>query len=170
MTQSAASLDTLIAKPRTTSLEQEDGRALSECRVQMFGSVAVPPPPGPPPTADYTVPPSLWTFGARGSAGGNYRLPINPNKPRVTIAFTTQAAGKGAGINLQWSSGATSMHTMTVDGHSQQSATPSMGFSTGTPGPSKHLLQPYTTYLLTIDTPPAGLGGLYHINFQNSPY
>jgi hypothetical protein len=32
------------------------------------------PSPPPSPAADYTIPPSLWTFGAQGSAGGNYRL------------------------------------------------------------------------------------------------
>ena len=49
----------------------------------------IPPPIEPPPTTtppptgsvDYVVDPSVWTFGALGSAGGNYRLEINPNAP-----------------------------------------------------------------------------------------
>lgn len=166
MAQTAASLDALIAKPRTTTLEHEDGHALSECRVQLFGPIV----PVPPPAADYTVPPSLWTFGGKGSAGGNHRLEIAPNKATILVAFTTDAAGLGANINLQWSAGTTSLHTMSIMGKSQQSQTPQFVFSTGSASGSRIVLQPFTTYVLRIDTPLTGLGGTYHLNFQNAPY
>ncbi len=171
-TQTAASLDAQIAKPRATPLEIEDGHVLTDCRVQMFGAVVVTPPPtgGDTGPADYEIDPALWTFGNKGSVGGNYRLHVNPNKQTVTIGFTTNAAGLGANINLQWNSGVTSMHTMSCAGKSQQSQTPAMGFSTGTTGPSKTLLQPFTRYVMTISTPPLGVSGTYHVNFNNSPY
>lgn len=138
------------------------------------GSTA-PPPTGtsnPPPTggnSDYIVPASLWTFGAAGSAGGNYRLEVPFCKPTVTVQFTTGASGTGAVINLQTSNGSATMHTMTIDGKPQQSQTPSFVLGAGVPAPNRQMLLPNTAYVITIATVDT-TAGTYHINFQNSPY
>ncbi len=163
-TQTAASLDAQIAKPRATPLEIEDGHVLTDCRVQMFGPVIVTPPPvtGP---ADYVVSPSTWTFGS-----GNYRLTGIACKSTVLIQFTTGPHGTGANINLQVATGQGTMHTMTIDGVWKQSQSPAFTLGAEKAGPStRQILKANTVYQIKIDTPnPAA--GTYHINFNNSPY
>ncbi len=100
----------------------------------------------------------------------NYRLEVIPNRSVVTVAFNTNIIGKGCNINLQWSAGTTSMHGMQIDGHSISSQSPAMNFSTGIGPAYRFVLQPNSTYVMTITTPDYGLTGTYHLNFQNAPY
>jgi len=132
-----------------------------------------PPPVGP---VDYTIPPSLWTFGAKGSAGGNYRLEINPTKVKIRVAFTTDSVinsfgrNNGANVNLQVSSGQGTSHTMTCEGKVMTSQSPSMSFATAPNAVAGRVtLQAFTKYVIEIDTPNVA-AGTYHLNFQNAPY
>lgn len=105
MTQTAASLDALIAKPRTTPLENEDKAALSECRVQLFGPVAGPPTAEKPPTMDinqFTKRqfPMAWPIGVNrdlestGPIGG---------QDVVVLSFTTPSLAASDGRTKQLS-------------------------------------------------------------------
>ena len=131
--------------------------------------VTPPSPPKPSGPADYVVSPEDWAWAS------NYRLPIAGDKS-VSVSFTTPGLGKRANINVAADSGYNGRHTMTIDGRSITSQTPTFYLVTG---PSVFTSSPYvkppqmqwqgllpnTSYVATITSDEAEP---YHINFQGA--
>lgn len=180
--QTAATLDTLIAKPRTTSLENEMGTALSDCRIQLFGPVIQPPPPPPPPGAEKPPTFDINTFNRRAFAmtwplGVNADLdatgPIG-GQDVLVLSFTTPAVGDGRTKLMQAvEKGASSFgcfRLMTLASQPQvgggivafYSQTPiikmKVGGTPSGPNDTTAILKPATQYFVTIVNrrPPPG--------------